>query len=97
MLCDGAAHKAVWSSKGDLHPDKAYLSSPVLGIKNMVLKVARSTHLICDFLDICHHMWNAKFEKQKKVSFCTNGVRFEYGNIAAGDLTFTEVPFPGCF
>ena len=27
----------------DLHPDKAYLSSPVLGIKNMTLKVARST------------------------------------------------------
>ena len=29
----------------DLHPDKAYLSSPVLGIKNMTLRVARSTHL----------------------------------------------------
>ena len=27
----------------DLHPDKAYLSNPVLGIKNMTLKVARST------------------------------------------------------
>ena len=66
----------------DLHPDKAYLSSPVLGIKNMVLKVARSTHLILDLLDVCHHMWNVKFEKHKKVRFFTNGIHFEYGNIA---------------
>ena len=27
-------------------------------------------------------MWNAKFEKHKKVSVFTNGTRFEYGNIA---------------
>ena len=73
----------------DLHPDKAYLSSPVLGIKNMVLKVARSTHLILDLLDICHHMWNVKFEKHKKVSFFTNGIRFECGNIAKGEEALT--------
>ena len=60
----------------DLHPDKAYLSSPALGIKNMVLKVARTTHLILDLLDVCHHMWNVKFEKHKKVSFFTNGIHF---------------------
>ena len=49
----------------------------------MVLKVARSTHLIIlDLLDICHHMWNVKFEKHKKVSFFTNGIHFEYGNVA---------------
>ena len=69
----------------DLHPDKAYLSSPVLGIKNMVLKVARSTHLILDLLDVCHHMWNVKFEQHKKVSFFTNGIHFEYGNIAKSE------------
>ena len=69
----------------DLHPDKAYLSSPVLGIKNMVVKVARSTHLILDLLDVCHHMWNVKFEKHKKVSFFTNGIHFEYGNIAKSE------------
>ena len=51
----------------DLHPDKAYLSSPVLGIKNMNLKVARSTHLILDLLDVREFMWNVKFERHKKV------------------------------
>ena len=69
----------------DLHPDKAYLSSAVLGIENMVLKVARSTHLILDLLDICHHMWNVKFEKHKRVSFFTNAIHFEYGNIAKSE------------
>ena len=69
----------------DLHPDKAYLGSPVLGIKNMVSKVARSTHLILDLLDMCHHMWNVKFEKHKKVSFFTIGIHFEYGNIAKSE------------
>ena len=50
----------------DLHPDKAYLSSPVLGIKIMTLKVARSTHLILDLLDVCsYYMWHVKFEKQE--------------------------------
>ena len=63
----------------DLHPDKAYLSSPVLGIKNMILKVARSTHLILDLLDVCSYMWNVKFEKHKKVSFFTDYKHFEYG------------------
>ena len=63
----------------DLHPDKAYLSSPVLGIKNMTLKVARSTHLILDLLDVCEFMWNVKFEKHKKVSFFTDHKHFEFG------------------
>ena len=63
----------------DLHPDKAYLSSPVLGIKNMTLKVARSTHLILDLLDVCSYMWNVKFEKHKKVSFFTDYKHFEFG------------------
>ena len=40
-----------------------------------MLKVARSTHLIIDLLDVCHHMWNVKFEKYKKVSFFTDHVR----------------------
>ena len=63
----------------DLHPDKAYLSSPVLGIKNMTLKVARSTHLILDLLDVCSYMWDVKFEKHKKVSFFTDFKHFEFG------------------
>ena len=63
----------------DLHHDKAYLSSPVLGIKNMTLKVARSTHLILDLLDVCSHMWNVKFEKHKKVSVFTDFKHFEFG------------------
>ena len=64
----------------DLHPDKAYLSSPVLGsVKNMTLKVARSTHLILDLLDVCEFMWNVKFEKHKRVSFFTDFKHFEYG------------------
>ena len=63
----------------DLHPDKAYLSSPVLGIKNMNLKVARSTHLILDLLDVCEFMWNVKFERHKKVSFFTDHKHFEFG------------------
>ena len=63
----------------DLHHDKAYLSSPVLGIKNMTLKVARSTHLILDLLDVCSYMWNVKFEKHKKVRFFTDFKHFEFG------------------
>ena len=63
----------------DLHPDKAYLSSPVLGIKNMTLKIARSTHLILDLLDVCSYMWNVKFDKHKKVSFFTDFKHFEFG------------------
>ena len=63
----------------DLHPDKAYLGSPVLGIKNMTLKVARSTHLILDLLDVCSYMWSVKFEKHKKVSFFTDYKHFEFG------------------
>ena len=63
----------------DLHPDKAYLSSPVLGIKNMTLKVVRSTHLILDLSDVCSYMWNVRFEKHKKVSFFTDHKHFEFG------------------
>ena len=63
----------------DLHHDKAYLSSPVLGIKNMTLKVARSTHLTLDLLDVCSYMWNVKFEKHKKVSFFTDFKHFKFG------------------
>ena len=63
----------------DFHPDKAYLSNPMLGIKNMNLKVARSTHLILDLLDVCEFIWNMKFEKYKKVSFFTDHKHFEFG------------------
>ena len=45
----------------------------------MILKVARSTHLILDLLDVCSYMWNVKFEKHKKVSFFTDFKHFEFG------------------
>ena len=51
----------------------------MLGIKNLTLKVARSTHLILDLLDVCSYMWNVKFEKHKKVSFFTDHKHFEFG------------------
>ena len=62
-----------------LHPDKAFLSSPVLGIKSFQLKVARSSHLILDLLDVANYMWNVRFEKHKKVSFFTETVHYEFG------------------
>ena len=40
----------------DPHPDKVYLNSPLLGINNMILTVARNTDLILDLLDVCAHM-----------------------------------------
>ena len=45
----------------------------------MTFKVARSTHLILDLLDVCSYMWNVKFEKHKKVSFFTDFKHFEFG------------------
>ena len=48
----------------DLSPDKALLSSPVLGIKGVKLKVAPSSHLVLDLLDLCRLMWNVGFDKR---------------------------------
>ena len=46
----------------------------------MNLKVARSTHLILDLLDVCKFMWNVKFEKHKKVkSKNSGGIGVELG------------------
>ena len=36
----------------ELHPDKALLSSPILGIWDVKLKVAPSSHLVLDLLDL---------------------------------------------
>ena len=55
----------------DLHPDKALLSSPVLGIRDVKPKVAPSSHLVLDLLDLSRLMWNVRFDKHKKSSFLT--------------------------
>ena len=52
----------------ELHPDKALLSSPVLGIRDVKLKVAPSSHLVLDLLDLSRVMWNVRFDKRKKSS-----------------------------
>eukprot|EP00439_Symbiodinium_sp_Y106_P031374 s3642_g3.t1 len=54
----------------ELHPDKALLSSPVLGIWDVKLKVAPSSHLVLDLLDLSRLMWNVRFDKHKKKAKC---------------------------
>ena len=49
----------------DLQPDKAFLSSSVLGIENMQLKVAPSSHLVLDLIDLSEYMWHVRFGKFK--------------------------------
>ena len=39
-----------------LAPDKAYLSCARIGMRNMVLKTAMSTHLILDLQDVAWYM-----------------------------------------
>ena len=80
--------------KIELEPDKALLSSPPLGIRNMKLKVARSSHLVLDLLDVCRNMWNVKFEQHKKVSFFTSHFHYEFGyNLGeVGGSVLTEEP-----
>ena len=63
----------------ELHPDKALLSSPVLGIWDVKLKVAPSSHLVLDLLDLSRLMWNVRFDKHKKSSFLTYFSHYEYG------------------
>ncbi|CAE7449626.1 RE1 [Symbiodinium natans] len=66
--------------KISLEPDEALLSSSVLGMKNLPLKVARSSHLMLDLIDVAWHMWGVRFDAHKKVSFfMTNEHHFEYG------------------
>ena len=62
-----------------LHPDNALLSSPVLGIWNVKLQVAPSSHLVLDLLDLSRLMWNVRFDKHKKSSFLTCFSHYEYG------------------
>ena len=47
----------------ELHPDKALLSSPVLGIWDVKLKVAPSSHLVLDLIDLSRFLWNVRLEK----------------------------------
>ena len=63
----------------ELHPDKALLSSPILGIWDVNLKVAPISHLVLDLLDLSRLMWNVRFDKYKKSSFLTYFSHYEYG------------------
>ena len=63
----------------ELHPDKALISSPVLGIWDVKLKVAPSSHLVLDLLDLSRLMWNVRFDKHKKSIFLTYFSHYEYG------------------
>ena len=63
----------------ELHPDKALLSSPVLGIWDVKLKVAPRSHLVLDLLDLSRFLWNVRFDKHKKSSFLTYFTHYEYG------------------
>ena len=46
----------------DLHPDTAYLSSPGLGIRKVKLRVAPSSHLVLDLLELSQYMWHVRFK-----------------------------------
>ena len=74
----------------ELHPDKALLCSPVLGIRDVKLKVAPSSHLVLDLLDLSRLMWNVRFDKHKKSSFLTYFTHYEYGT--QGGSFQEEVP-----
>ena len=78
----------------ELHPDKALLSSPVLGIWDVKLKVAPSSHLVLDLLDLSRFLWNVRFDKHKKSSFLTYFTHYEYGfhQKTLGSFSQEEVP-----
>eukprot|EP00439_Symbiodinium_sp_Y106_P006188 s5744_g1.t1 len=78
----------------ELHPDKALLSSPVLGIWDVKLKVAPGSHLVLDLLDLSRLMWNVRFDKHKKSSFLTYFTHYEYGfhQKSQGSSSQEEVP-----
>ena len=78
----------------DLQPDKAFLSSSVLGIENMQLRVAPSSHLVLDLIDLSEYMWHVRFGKFKKSSFLTYYMHYEYGfhQKLSGGSSFEEVP-----
>ena len=78
----------------ELHPDKALLSSPVLGIRDVKLRVAPSSHLVLDLLDLSRLMRNVRFDKHKKPSILTHFTHYEYGfhQKTQGGSSQEEVP-----
>ena len=78
----------------ELHPDKALHSSPVLGIRDVKLMVAPSSHLVLDLLDLSRLMWNVRFDQHKKSSFLTYFTHYEYGfhQKTQGGSSQEEVP-----
>ena len=78
----------------DLQPDKAFVSSPILGIENMQLRVAPSSHLVLDLIDLSQYMRHVRFGKFKKSSFITYYMHYEYGfhQKASRGSSFEEEP-----
>ena len=77
-----------------LSPGQAWLSSSILGVKNVKLRVAPSSHLVLDLLDLCRLMWNVRFAIKDKVSFLTYFSHYEYGfhQTAAGGFSSEKEP-----
>ena len=55
------------------------MSSPIQGIQKMELRVAPSSHLVLDLIDLSEYMWHVRFGKFKKSSFLTYFSHYEYG------------------
>ena len=60
----------------------------------MQLKVAPSSHLVLDLIDLSEYMWHVRFGKFKKSSFLTYYMHYEYGfhQKLSGGSSFEEVP-----
>ena len=60
----------------------------------MELKVAPSSRLVLDLLDLSKYMWHVPFGKSKKSSFLTYFLRYEYGfrQKAQGSSSLEEKP-----
>eukprot|EP00439_Symbiodinium_sp_Y106_P007651 s9783_g1.t1 len=86
-FCDDNPNCGIWYTiaettsqfQFELHLDKALNSSPELGIWDVKLKVAPSSHLALDLLDLSRLMWNVRFDKHKKSSFLTYFSHYEQG------------------
>ena len=66
----------------ELTPDRAYMSCARIGMREMVLKTAISTHLILDLQDIAWYMSQVLFKTPKVKSFFSQHDHFEYSQIA---------------
>ena len=60
----------------------------------MKLRVAPSSHLVLDLLDLSRLVWNVRFDKHKKSSFLTYFTHYKYGfhQKTQGGSSQKEVP-----